>query len=191
MDFVRNMEDAADQYEREVAKFGAHGGLPRQVTIQNANEQALQGVLELENARAEAEVRQDTIDYYSARNEQYEYNGEPIPDDALEKLADKAYQAEGDMARDKEAFYEAVYRVDAVLTEETRENLGQDYEDFANNKHLEEQEARDAELEAARAEAREMGGAKSTFMDERTGEYYQTLTPNGEDSHDDFGFDDR
>jgi hypothetical protein len=185
------MEDAADQYEREVAKFGAHGGLPRQSTIQNVNEQALQGVLELEHIRVEAEARQDTIDYYSARNEQYEYRGEPIPDDALEAMTDKAYQAEIDTDRDTEAFYEAVYRVDAVLTEETRENLGQDYEDFANNKRLEEQEARDAELEAARAEAREMGGAKSTFMDKRTGEYYQTLTPNGEDNHDDFGFDER
>lgn len=189
MDFVRNMEDAADRYEREVAKFGPQGGMPRQSTIKEANEQALQGVVELEHARAEAEARQDVIDYYSAQNERYEHDGEPVDEDSFQRQVDVAYDAEIDAKRNEMDFYEAVYRVDPVLTDYTRENLGSSYEEFVTQKRFEEQAAREAELEAQRAEAREMGGAKSTFMNEKTGEFYQTLTPNGEDNHDDYGFD--
>ena len=189
MDFVRNMEDAADRYEREVAKFGPQGGMPRQSTIKEANEQALQGVVELEHARAEAEARQDVIDYYSAQNERYEHDGEPVDEDSFQRQVDAAYDAEIDAKRNETDFYEAVYRVDPVLTDYTRENLGSSYEEFVTQKRFEEQAAREAELEAQRAEAREMGGAKSTFMNEKTGEFYQTLTPNGEDNHDDYGFD--
>lgn len=190
-DFVSRMEEAADKYEREVEKFGAKGELPRQATIQNANEQALQGTVALANAQAYAAARQDTLDYHSMLHEWADRDvveDWPTEDD-IEREYDSVSNAWLRDQQNERDFYEAVYRVDPILTDYTRENLGQHYEDFVNQKHLEEQELRDAELNAQRAEAREMGGAKSVFRD-KTGGYYQSLvSPDGEDTHDDYGFD--
>ena len=198
-DFIRNVDEAADRYEREVAKFGAHGGMPRQSTIDEANKQVVLGVNALYEAQVLADARQETIDYYSMLNERYEREGVGEPSDEMLERELEAQQADGsEFASNQLRFYEAVYRVDAVLTPETREELeagagatGYSYEAFVNNKHLEEQQARDAELEAVRNEAGSMGGAKSTFVDKTTGATYQSLvSPDGEDTKDDYGFDD-
>ena len=190
-DFVSRMEEAADKYEREVEKFGAKGELPRQATIQNANEQALQGTVALANAQAYADARQDTLDYHSMLNERYDIDtGDRPTEDDVERERESVKDALSQDQQNERDFYEAVYRVDPILTDYTRENLGQPYEDFVTQKRFEEQEARDHELEAQRAEAREMGGARSAFVDQKTGDTYQSLTsPDGEDTKDDYGFD--
>ena len=189
--FVYDMENAASKYEREVEKFGANGGMPRQSTIKAANEAALEGTVALANAQAYAEVRQETLDYYSMLNERYDVDsGDHPTDEDIERQRDSVDKALSQDQQNEHDFYEAVYRVDPILTDYTRDNLGQPYEDFVNQKRFEEQEARDHELEAQRAEAREMGGARSTFVDQKTGETYQSLiSPNGEDTKDDYGFD--
>ena len=189
--FVYDMEGAASKYEREVAKFGPQGGMPRQSTIREANEAALEGTVALANAQAYAEVRQETLDYYSMLNERYDVDsGDHPTDEDIERQRDSVDKALSQDQQNEHDFYEAVYRVDPILTDYTRDNLGQPYEDFVNQKRFEEQEARDHELEAQRAEAREMGGARSTFVDQKTGETYQSLiSPNGEDTKDDYGFD--
>ena len=189
--FVYDMENAASKYEREVEKFGTNGGMPRQSTIKAANEAALEGTVALANAQAYAEVRQETLDYYSMLNERYDVDsGDHPTDEDIERQRDSVDKALSQDQQNEHDFYEAVYRVDPILTDYTRDNLGQPYEDFVNQKRFEEQEARDHELEAQRAEAREMGGARSTFVDQKTGETYQSLiSPNGEDTKDDYGFD--
>ena len=189
--FVYDMEGAASKYEREVAKFGPQGGMPRQSTIREANEAALEGTVALANAQAYADARQDTLDYHSMLNERYDIDtGDRPTEDDVERERESVKDALSQDQQNERDFYEAVYRVDPILTDYTRENLGQPYEDFVTQKRFEEQEARDHELEAQRAEAREMGGARSAFVDQKTGDTYQSLTsPDGEDTKDDYGFD--
>ena len=191
--FVYDMQNAASKYEHEVEKFGTNGGMPRQSTIRAANEAALEGTVALANAQVYAEVRQETLDYYSMLNERYDVDhGDRPTDEEMEQQRDSVEKALSQDQQNEHDFYEAVYRVDPILTDYTRDNLGQPYEDFVNQKRFEEQEARDHELEAQRAEARSMGGAQSTFINKETGESYQSLTqPDeyGNPREDEYGFD--
>lgn len=83
--------------------------------------------------------------------------------------------------------YESVYHVHDVLTPDTLDVLGDDYNAYYVAKRAEEEAARAAELKALRSQ----NGMKSTFVNPKTGETYLSLVDpsTGESTEDDYAFD--
>ena len=203
--------DFIDRYEREIDRLK----MPRNQTIRDVNEKMAVAIEEANTEAYEAsmkaeyaEVSRDMADAIPSMNDRIlEENGysrdvmektgrENMPWYMDQQLYDESkspddYQAEADSYADDakgimEDLYANAYRVDAILSDENREALGQEYEDFSHR--MMEKEAREAE--AKRVEAQK-GVFEPRIYQNEHGDMVQSITGKpGENLEDDgYSFD--
>ena len=184
----------ADRYDREMAKFGSL----RSSSEKRINEDVMKALEDTVNAQSEVLAVGEYAEQVPALNDQI-LEREGFTRREMEEGRLPAYMS--DMVHDEsvvgvdydkqaddlqESLFAAVYRVDPILSADTRASLGPEYQAYVKDRDRQISQ----QLEADRAAARRQNGARSTFFDRQTGESYLSLVDeSGRDTQDPYAFD--
>lgn len=184
----------ADRYDNEMSKFGSL----RQSSVKRINDDVMRSIDDVGQSLFEIDIEKEAAGSTVFMNDQLlaregftrkEFEEGRLPaymENQMYDESDRDRDFDGEAKSLQESFFDAVYRVDPVLTDKTREALGPDYAAFVEERDMET--AR--QMSDAQADARRQNGARSTLFDRETGESHLSLVDDyGQPTNDPYAFD--
>ena len=184
----------ADRYDNEMSKFGSL----RQSSVKRINDDVMRSIDDVGQSLFEIDIEKEAAGSTAFMNDQLlaregftrkEFEEGRLPaymENQMHDESDRDRDFDGEAKSLQESFFDAVYRVDPVLTDKTREALGPDYAAFVEERDMET--AR--QMSGAPADARHQNGARATLVDREAGESHLSLVDDyGQPTNDPYAFD--